>query len=221
MKLGASKRGWVWLSLNASHAAVILLIHGAAGVIGLPASQLIVYDIVGRERLPSAIRLNATSRYLAILLGPAVGGGLMLLLGPGLGLLVNILIYAPFTLFLLRIPYTGTTCLGPVHGTAVLHHRSTIDTDSDPLFGCGGIADHYALVVCIHDHIHPTDAVTAFDVNSVQSGPTSLESTRITKTVTPRAASGQEVVGTLSPPELLDGTGAVLNATVHRDQGIT
>ena len=67
------------------HAAAILLIHGAAGVIGLPASQLLVYDIVGPERLPSAIRLNATSRYLAILLGPAVGGGLMLLLAPATG----------------------------------------------------------------------------------------------------------------------------------------
>src|SRR5207244_5576770 len=94
-------------TLRIWHAAVILLIHGAAGVIGLPASQLIVYDIVGPERLPSAIRLNATSRYLAILLGPAVGGGMMLLLGPGLGLLTNILIYLPLTIFLLRIPYTG------------------------------------------------------------------------------------------------------------------
>jgi len=94
-------------TLRIWHAAVILLIHGGAGVIGIAASQLIIHDIVGPERLPSAIRLNATSRYLAILLGPAVGGGLMLLLGPGLGLLVNILIYAPFTLFLLRIPYTG------------------------------------------------------------------------------------------------------------------
>src|SRR5207244_12614361 len=94
-------------TLRIWHAAVILSIHGAAGVIGLPASQLIVYDIVGPERLPSAIRLNATSRYLAILLGPAVGRGPLLLLGPGLGLLVNILIYAPFTLFLLRIPYPG------------------------------------------------------------------------------------------------------------------
>ena len=72
-------------TLRVWHAAAILLIHGAAGVIGLPASQLIVYDIVGPERLPSAIRLNATSRYLAILFGPAVGGGLMLLLGPGQG----------------------------------------------------------------------------------------------------------------------------------------
>jgi MFS family permease len=94
-------------TLRVWHAAAILLIHGAAGVIGLPASQLIVYDIVGPERLPSAIRLNATSRYLAILFGPAVGGGLMLLLGPGRGLLANILIYVPFTLFLLRMPYTG------------------------------------------------------------------------------------------------------------------
>ena len=94
-------------TLRVWHAAGILLIHGAAGVIGLPASQLIVYDIVGPEKLPSAIRLNATSRYLAILFGPAVGGGMMLLLGPGRGLLANILLYVPFTLFLLRMPYTG------------------------------------------------------------------------------------------------------------------
>jgi MFS family permease len=94
-------------TLRVWHAAAILLIHGAAGVIGLPASQLIVYDIVGPEKLPSAIRLNATSRYLAILFGPAVGGGMMLLLGPGRGLLANILLYVPFTLFLLRMPYTG------------------------------------------------------------------------------------------------------------------
>ena len=91
------------------HAAAILLIHGAAGVIGAPANQLIVHDMVGLQRLSSAIRLNATSRYLAILLGPAVGGGLMLLLGPGVGLLVNILIFVPLTVFLTRVPYTGHT----------------------------------------------------------------------------------------------------------------
>jgi MFS family permease len=94
-------------TLRVWHAAVVLLIHGGAGVIGGTASQLIIHDIVGPERLPSAIRLNATARYLAILFGPAVGGGLMLLLGPGGGLLANIVLYAPFTLFLLRIPYTG------------------------------------------------------------------------------------------------------------------
>jgi MFS family permease len=89
------------------HAVVILLIHGAAGVTVAPASQLIIHDMVGRAELPSAIRLNATARYLAILLGPAVGGGLMLLLGPAWGLLANVLIYVPFSIFLWRIPYTG------------------------------------------------------------------------------------------------------------------
>src|SRR5262249_14309320 len=63
--------------------------------------------MVGGAELQSAIRLNATARYLAILLGPAVGGGLMLLLGPAWGLLANVVIYLPFSIFLWRIPYTG------------------------------------------------------------------------------------------------------------------
>ena len=55
-------------------------------------------------------------------------------------------------------------------------------------------------------------AVTAFDVNSVKSGPSSLESTRITKPVTPRAPSGQEVAGTLTQ-ELLAANGSTLSTT--------
>ena len=94
-------------TLQMWHAVVILLIHGAAGVIVAPASQLIIHEMVGIEQLPSAIRLNASSRYLAILLGPAIGGGLMLLLGSAWGLLANVLIYLPFTMFALRTPYTG------------------------------------------------------------------------------------------------------------------
>ena len=93
--------------LEVWHAAVILLIHGAAGVVVTPASQLIIHDMVGPTHLPSAIRLNASARYLAILLGPAVGGGLMLLLGPAWGILVNVLLYLPFVVFLLLVPYTG------------------------------------------------------------------------------------------------------------------
>jgi MFS family permease len=101
--------GFLFLTglLRMWHAVVILLIHGAAGVTVAPATQLIIHDIVGRRELQSGIRLNATARYLAILLGPAVGGGLMLLLGPAWGLLANAMIYVPFILFLWRIPYTG------------------------------------------------------------------------------------------------------------------
>jgi MFS family permease len=94
-------------ALQMWHAVVILLIHGAAGVLGSPASQLIIHDMVPHEDLPSAIRLNASSRYLAILLGPAIGGGLMLLLGPSWGLLTNVLVFLPFSVFVRRIPHTG------------------------------------------------------------------------------------------------------------------
>jgi len=94
------------------HAVVLLVIHGFAGVIGAPATQLIIHDMVPPEDLPSAIRLSASSRYLSILLGPAVGGGLMLLLGPAWGLLTNVLIYLPFTILLTRFPYTGHAVRG-------------------------------------------------------------------------------------------------------------
>lgn len=89
------------------HAAALLLVHGAAGVLISPAVQLIIHDMVGPSQLPSAIRLNASSRHLSIMLGPAVGGGLMLLLGPAWGMLVNVLLYLPLTAFLALAPYTG------------------------------------------------------------------------------------------------------------------
>jgi MFS family permease len=89
------------------HAVVLLTVHGMAGVIWGPASQLLIHDIVGPGELQSAIRLSATSRYLGLLMGPAVGGGLMLLLGPPAGLLVNVLIYLPLLLWLWKVPYDG------------------------------------------------------------------------------------------------------------------
>jgi predicted MFS family arabinose efflux permease len=110
-------------TLQMWHAAVILMVHGAAGVIGAPASQLIIHDMVPRDELASAIRLNATSRYLAILMGPAIGGGLMVLLGPAWGLLANVLIYVPFSVFVRRAPYTG-------HSGAAGHVRSSSVRDT-------------------------------------------------------------------------------------------
>jgi MFS family permease len=89
------------------HAGVLLIIHGIAGVMWAPAEQLLIHDIVGMEHLQSAVRLNATSRQLGILFGPAVGAVLMLVLGPPLALVANVLIYCPLTLWLLRVPYTG------------------------------------------------------------------------------------------------------------------
>jgi MFS family permease len=83
----------------------LLVLHGFAGVLWSPPTQLLLHDIVGRERLQSAVRLNATGRYLGTFLGPAVGSGLLLLLGPAYGLFINALIYLPLTLWLWRAPY--------------------------------------------------------------------------------------------------------------------
>jgi len=78
----------------------------------------------------------------------------------------------------LTIPYSGTTCFGPVSGTQRLHRPVKDEPPpvapppppdppappGDPLFGCGGITDHQLLVNCVWDHIRPTDAFSAFEV---------------------------------------------------------
>ncbi len=99
--------GLLFLSdgLQLWHAVALLIIHGCAGVLWGPPSQILLHDIVGREHLQSAVRLNATARQLGMLLGPAVGGALLLLLGPKLGVLVNAALYLPFMIWLVAAPY--------------------------------------------------------------------------------------------------------------------
>ena len=63
-------------ALQIWHAAALLIVHGMAGVLWGPPSQLLLHDIVGREHLQSAVRLNATARQLGMLMGPGVGGAL-------------------------------------------------------------------------------------------------------------------------------------------------
>lgn len=84
------------------HAIVLLALHGIAGVLWQPASQLLVHELVGSEHLQSAVRLNATGRYLGLLVGPALGAALMLAAGPALGLFFNALIYLPLFVWLAR-----------------------------------------------------------------------------------------------------------------------
>jgi MFS family permease len=89
------------------HACALLVMHGMSGVLGQPASQLIIHDIVGREHLQSAVRLNSTGRNIAILFGPAVGGATMLLFGGPAGLFINVLMYLPAIVYMFILPYTG------------------------------------------------------------------------------------------------------------------
>ena len=94
-------------SLHVWEACVLLVLHGCAGSLWGPGEQLMLHDFVGREELPSAVRLNATFRSLGILFGPVVGSALLLGLGPVHGIFVNIAFYLPLTLFLFRTKFTG------------------------------------------------------------------------------------------------------------------
>jgi MFS family permease len=86
-------------------AMLLLIIHGCAGVIWIPASQVLIHQIVDAEQLPSAVRLSSTGRYLGFLVGPALGGGLLLVLGASYGIFANALIYLPMLLWLTKAPY--------------------------------------------------------------------------------------------------------------------
>ena len=101
--------GWGYLFITDTmemwHAMVLLTLHGFAGVLWGPAGQLLVYDIVGAAQLQSAVRLSSTARMLGMLMGPAIGGGLMLAFGPPHGILVNALFYIPFMLWLFWAPF--------------------------------------------------------------------------------------------------------------------
>ena len=92
--------------LRSGTPAYLLVIHGIAGVLDA-GGVLMIHDIVGGDDLPSAVRLNATARQLGIL-GPAVGGAMMLWFGAPAGLLVNALIY---------VPLYGLVDASPLHRT--------------------------------------------------------------------------------------------------------
>ena len=126
-------------SLQQWHAWVLLIVHGFAGVLWSPPTQLLLHDIVGRERVPSAVRLNATGRYLGMFLGPAIGSGLLLAVGPSGGLFINALIYLPLTLWLWKAPY------GPRFRTEALAPAVAVRNIEDVIGAIKSIA-HYPVI---------------------------------------------------------------------------
>ncbi|MBN9140802.1 MAG: MFS transporter [Micrococcales bacterium] len=103
--------GWAVLiatgTLQPWHCVVLLILHGLAGTFWGPADQLMLYDIVGPKDLPSAVRLMATGLNLGMLVGPAIGAALLFTVGPAWGMAINVLLYLPFVVYLLLVPYDG------------------------------------------------------------------------------------------------------------------
>jgi MFS family permease len=131
--------GWGVMFLTGSvtlwKAMALLVVHGLAGVFWLPAAQVLIHQIVTADQLPSAVRLIATGRYLGFLAGPAIGGGLLLLLGPSYGILVNALIYLPLVIWLIDAPY----------GRAAADRRALPP-------GLGGFADIWSTMKVVARH---------------------------------------------------------------------
>jgi MFS family permease len=101
--------GWGVLFLTDTlqmwHAMVLLVLHGCAGVLWMTSSQVLLYDIVGPERLPHAVRLSASFRYLGTLVGPGVGALLMQTVGTTYGMFLNAGFYLPLLVWLVGAPY--------------------------------------------------------------------------------------------------------------------
>ena len=115
-------------TLQMWHAAVLLLIHGCAGVFWGPPGQLLIHDIVGPAQLPSAVRLMATSRYMGLLAGPAIGAVFLLAFGPVYGLLINAVLYVPLMLWLWKAPYGPRYRIGEQPRPAVRGFGDIIET---------------------------------------------------------------------------------------------
>lgn len=93
-------------TLEMWHAMLLLTLHGIAGVLWTPSSQVLLHHVVPAEHLQSAVRLNATARQLGMLGGPAIGGLLLMVFGPSHGILLNALIYVPTIIWLWKAPYS-------------------------------------------------------------------------------------------------------------------
>ena len=90
------------------HACVLLVIHGMAGVLGGPGSQLIIHDIVGREYLQSAVQLNSTARQLAVFSSVRRSGEQpCCFLARRWGFSLISLMFTPMFILMFILPYTG------------------------------------------------------------------------------------------------------------------
>lgn len=115
-------------SLTLWIAMLLLVIHGLAGVIWIPAAQVLIHQIVAPNQLASAVRLNATGRYLGFLVGPLLGAALLLGLGPARGIFVNALIYTPLLIWLVNAPYgaAAASVVRPAGIGSLTDFRSTV-----------------------------------------------------------------------------------------------
>jgi MFS family permease len=70
-------------TINVWHVYVLTFIFGTASALDVPARQAFVNEMVDRPRLANAVGLNSASFNLARMIGPALAGALIALMGSG------------------------------------------------------------------------------------------------------------------------------------------
>lgn len=96
LTFGGALELWMLMALS--------LAHGVAFAADNPARQLLVMDIVGRERMTSAVSMNEVIINGARVIGPAIAGVLLVVSDAGWCFVVNVLMFVPsiFVLVSLR-----------------------------------------------------------------------------------------------------------------------
>ena len=87
--------------------------------------------MVGSTGIESAVRLNATARYLGMLAGPGVGSLILRTVGPVHGMFLNAAFYLPLMLWLIGAPFGRKFRAGAAPGRAVRGLADIVETIRD------------------------------------------------------------------------------------------
>ncbi|MDP2728088.1 MAG: MFS transporter, partial [Dehalococcoidia bacterium] len=92
-------------TINVWEISGLLLLHGMAAAISNPNRQIFVHDIVGKDKLMSAVGLNNSLFQCMQFGGPALTGILIASIGPGLTYVVNTIAFVPAIIIMSLIRY--------------------------------------------------------------------------------------------------------------------
>lgn len=92
-------------AINIWEIAFLLLLHGVSGAISNPSRQVLVHDLVGKDKLMSGVSLVNSLFQCMTFVGPALAGTLIYAYGPGPTYLLTCLAFLPalLTLSLIRV----------------------------------------------------------------------------------------------------------------------
>ena len=101
------------------HLFLFTILIGAAQTINMPARRTFVFDLVPRHVIPNAVALSWLATSLARSIGPAVGGLLIVLLGPANNFFLQAIAYLSVmtTILMIRVPQRPRV----THRTSFVH----------------------------------------------------------------------------------------------------